>query len=77
MDGVRELILNLITFFIIAQIVVFFVRIFLSTTFFCEVVQHKVALQSINLLVDLNYITIRKNQRLHQKQVSKKLCKQK
>ena len=40
--------------------------------FFCEVVQPKVALQPINPLVELNYITVRKNQRLHQKQVLKK-----
>ena len=77
LDGVRELILNLIIFFIIAQIVVFFVRIILSTTFFCEVVQPKVALQPINLLVKLNYITVWKNQRLHQKQVLKKFFEQK
>ena len=61
----------------IAKILVICLRIILSTTLFLEGAQPRVALQPINPLIELNYITVLKNQQLKQKQVSKKFVKTK
>ena len=74
---VRELTLTLMTLFLIAKILVICLRIILSTTIFLEGAQPRVALQPINPLIELNYITVLKNQQLKQKQVSKKFVKTK
>ena len=74
---VRELTLTLMTSFSIAKILVICLRIILSTTLFLEGAQPSVALQPINPLIELNYITVLKNQQLKQKKVSKKLLQQK
>ena len=65
------------TLFLIAKILVICLRINLSTTLFLEGAQPRVALQQINPLIELNYITVLKNQQLKQKQVSKKFVKTK
>ena len=52
-------------------------RLILSTTLFVEVVQPRVALQPINPLIELIYITVLKNQQSKQKQVSKKVLETK
>ena len=74
---VSELTLTLMTLFLIAKIVVICLKIILSTTLFLEGAQPRVALQPINPLIELNYITVLKNQQLKQKQVSKKFVKTK
>ena len=74
---VRELSLTLMTLFLIAKFLVICLKIILSTTLFVGSAQPRVALQPINPLIELNYITVLKNQQLKQKQFSKSLLKQK
>ena len=74
---VRALTLTLMTIFLIAKILVICLRIILSTTLFLEGAQPRVALQSINPLIEPKYKTVLKNQQLKQKQVSKKFVKTK
>ena len=69
---VRELTLTLMTLFLIAKILVTCLRIISSTRLFLEGAQPRVAIQPTNPLIELNYITVLKNQQLIQKQVSKK-----
>ena len=65
------------TLFLTAKILVKCLRAILSTTLFLEGAQPKVALELINPLIELNYITVLKNQQLKQKRVSKKVVETK
>ena len=55
-----------------AKILVLCRIIILSTKLFLEGAQSRMALQPINPLIELNYITVLENQQLKQKQNSKK-----
>ena len=75
--SVRDLTFTLITLFLTAKILFKCLRAILSTTLFFEGAQPKVALELINPLIELNYITVLKNQQLKQKRVSKKVVETK
>ena len=64
------------TLFSTAKFLVMSLGIILSTTLFLEGSQPRVPLQPFNPLIELNYITVPKNQHL-KKQVSKKVVETK